>query len=133
MAKESKSKNPVKSLIGGLVMTILLVVVVPVIISWLIAPIVEDMIGDTSFAGLTSGAVGAIVMFVILVLFMLLLGGGAILRKYGIIGIAGLILAYIALAIVLEDDSYWFGWVIPVIIVAILGAVSYLREKKKDK
>ncbi|MDR2698456.1 MAG: hypothetical protein LBB30_02095 [Candidatus Methanoplasma sp.] len=118
---------------GGLLMTILLVVVVPVLVSYFIAGIVTDLIGDTSFAGLTSGAIGAIVMFVILILFMLLLGGGAILRKYGVIGIAGLILAYVALAIVLEDDSYWFGWVIPVIIVAILGAVSYLREKKKSK
>jgi peptidoglycan/LPS O-acetylase OafA/YrhL len=133
MTKSKENKSPLQSLAGGLLMTILLVVVVPVLVSYFIAGIVTDLIGDTSFAGLTSGAIGAIVMFVILILFMLLLGGGAILRKYGVIGIAGLILAYVALAIVLEDDSYWFGWVIPVIIVAILGAVSYLREKKKSK
>ncbi|MDR1690521.1 MAG: hypothetical protein LBR42_01580 [Candidatus Methanoplasma sp.] len=125
MAKESDKKNPAKSLLGGLVMTILLVVVVPVVISWLIEPIVMDLIGDTSFIGLTSGAVGAIVMFIILVLFMLLLGGGAILRKFGIIGIAGLILAYVFLL-----GQTW-GWVMPVAIVILLGVVSYIRDKKK--
>jgi len=126
MADKSKSKNPVVSLIGGIVMTVLLVVVVPVIVSYFIEPIVTDAIGDTTIAGLAPGAIGAIVMFVVLILFMLLLGGGAILRKFGVIGIVGLILAYVFLL-----DQMW-GWVVPVAIVVLLGVVSYLREKKKE-
>jgi len=129
MAKESKkTKNPIKSLLGGLVLTILLVVVVPVVISLLIEEPVKKIIGDMSldagFISLSSGAIGAIVMFIILVLFMLLMGGGAILRRYGIIGIAGLIIAYVLLG------QTW-GWVVPVIIVTLLGLVSFYREKKK--
>ena len=127
MTEETKKKNPIVSLIGGIVMTILLVVVVPVIVSYFIAPIVDEIIGDTSFAGLAPGAIGAIVMFVVLILFMLLLGGGAILRKYGVIGIAGLILAYVFIL-----DQMW-GWVVPVVIVVLLGVISYLRDKKKNK
>ncbi|MCL2296532.1 MAG: hypothetical protein FWC29_05590 [Methanomassiliicoccaceae archaeon] len=131
MAKESKNKNPLVSLLGGIVMTILLVVVVPVVISYFIEPIVMDLIGDNSldlaFIQLTSGALGAIVMLIVLVLFMLLMGGGAILRKFGVIGIVGLILAYVFLL-----DQLW-GWVVPVIIVTVLGLVSYLRDKKKGK
>ncbi|MCL1979070.1 MAG: hypothetical protein FWG60_02800 [Methanomassiliicoccaceae archaeon] len=128
--KSNDKKNPLTSLVGGLLMTILLVVIVPVVISFFIEPIVVDMIGDTdlnlAFIQLTSGAIGAIVMFIILVLFMLLLGGGAILRRFGIIGIAGLIIAYVLLG------QTW-GWVIPVIIVLILGLVSFFRDKKKGK
>ena len=132
MAEKSKEKkNPLVSLLGGIIMTVLLVVVVPVIISYFIEPVIMDMIGDSSldlaFIQLTSGALGAIVMLIVLVLFMLLMGGGAILRKFGVIGIAGLILAYVFLL-----DQLW-GWVVPVIIVAILGGVSYLRDKKKNK
>jgi len=124
--KSKDKKNPIVSLLGGLVLTIVLVVIVPVVVSYFIGPIVKDAIGDTSLAGLSSGAIGAIVMFIIMVLFMLLLGGGAILRRFGIIGIAGLIIAYVLIG------QLW-GWVIPVIIVAILGGVSYLRDKKKGK
>jgi len=131
MAKEEK-KGVGSSLVGGIIMTLLLVVAVPIIISWFIQPYVEDFIGDTSLLGLTSGAIGAIVMFVILVLFMLLLGGGAILRKYGVIGVAGLIVAYVLLGYFV-DEAFYMGWVLPVIIVLILGAVSFLRDKKKGK
>ncbi|MCL2031914.1 MAG: YccS/YhfK family membrane protein [Methanomassiliicoccaceae archaeon] len=132
MTEKTEKKSIGSSLVGGIVMTILLVVIVPIVVSWLIQPIVEDFIGDTSLMGLTSGAIGAIVMFVILILFMLLLGGGAILRKYGIIGVAGLILAYVLLGYFV-DESFYLGWIIPVIIVAILGAFSYLKDKKKGK
>jgi hypothetical protein len=132
MAEKTEKKSPLASLAGGIVMTVLLVVIVPIIVSLIIGPIVLDIIGNTSFAGLTSGAIGAIVMFIILILFMLLLGGGAILRKYGVIGIAGLILAYVLLGF-FWDEQYYTGWIIPVIIVAILGGISYYRDKKKGK
>jgi len=112
----------------GIVLTVILVVAVPVIISWLIEPHVNDWINNSfsdGVVGLSAGAIGAIVMFVILVLFMLLFGGGKILKKYGVIGIIGLILAYVFIL-----DQLW-GWVVPVAIVILLGLVSYARDKKK--
>jgi predicted Na+-dependent transporter len=132
MAEEKEKKSLGTSLLGGIVMTIVLVVIVPVLISWLIQPYVEDFIGNTSLLGLTSGTIGAIVMFIILIIFMLLLGGGAILRKYGVIGVVGLIVAYILLGFFV-DEAFYTGWILPVIIVCILGGVSYLRDKKKNK
>jgi len=132
MAEKKEKKSVGSSLLGGILMTIVLVIIVPVVISILIQPFVEGFIGDTSLLGLSSGAIGAIVMLIILILFMLLLGGGAILRKFGVIGIAGLIIAYIILGLVL-NESYFTGWILPVIIVCLLGGFSYLREKKKNK
>lgn len=121
MAKEDRP-GALGSLLGGIILTLVLVVAVPVIVSYFVEPIVIDLIGDTEFAGLSSGAIGGIVMFIVMILFMLLLGGGAILRKYGIIGIIGLVVAYW-----LMGDIY--GAVVPVIIVVILGLISYLRDR----
>jgi len=112
----------------GIVLTLVLVVAVPVIISWLIEPYISDLINSTvgdDVVGLSAGAIGGIVMFLVLVVFMLLLGGGKILKKYGVIGIAGLIIAYVFIL-----DQLW-GWVIPVAIVILLGLVSFARDKKK--
>ena len=129
MAKKPKEKkNPIISLLGGLILTIILVIVVPVVVSHFIGPVVQRIIGDASLdtplVGLSSGMIAAIVMFIIMVLFMLLMGAGAILRKFGIIGIIGLIIAYVWMG------QTW-GWVIPVIIVILLGVFSYYRDKKK--
>jgi MFS family permease len=132
MAEEKEKKGVGASLAGGLLMTIVLVIVVPLIIGWFIAPIVADLIGDNTIGGLAAGTITAVILFIILVLFMLLLGGGRILKKFGVIGIVGLILAYILLGYFV-DDVYYFGWVIPVIIVALLAGVSFLKDKKKDK
>jgi len=131
MAEEKEKKSVGASLAGGLLMTIVLVIIVPLIIGYFIAPIVETMIGDASVGGLAAGTITAIILFIILVLFMLLLGGGRILKKFGIIGIAGLILAYILMGYFL-DPVYYLGWVIPVIIVALLAGVSFIKDKKKN-
>lgn len=131
MAEKTEKRNPIVSLIGGIIMTLILVVAVPVIISYYIEPYILDFIGDTDLdliiVQLSSGTIGAIVMFIVLVLFMVIFGGGAILRKFGVIGIIGLILAYWLLL----DDPY--GWIVPVIIVVLLGLLSYARDKKKSK
>jgi len=132
MAEKKEKPNFAASLAGGLLMTIVLVIIVPLIIGWFIAPIVADIIGDNSMGGLAAGTIVAIILFIILVLFMLLLGGGRILKKFGIIGIAGLILAYILLGYFI-DPVYYTGWIIPVIIINLLAGVSFLKDKKKDK
>ncbi len=84
----------IQSFAGGVLFTILLVVVVPVITTAYIEPLVIDAVGDTAIATLTSSTIVTIVMLIVMVLFILLLGGGAVLRKYGIVGVIGLIVAY---------------------------------------
>jgi len=112
----------------GIVLTLILVVAVPVIISSFLEDPIRDLVSDTvgdGVIGLSAGAIGGIVMFLVLVVFMLLFGGGKILKKYGVIGIIGLILAYVFIL-----DQLW-GWVVPVAIVILLGLFSHIRGKKK--
>lgn len=123
----AKVRNPLVSLIGGIVLTLVLVIAVPVIVSYFIEPVVVDAIGDTAIATLSSSTISAIVMFLVMLAFMMLLGGGAILRKFGVIGIVGLILAYWLIL----DDPY--GAVMPIVMIILLGGLSYLKDRKKDK
>ena len=119
--------NPLTSLMGGMVMTILLVVVIPVITVLYISPVIEDIIGDTNVSSdlisISSSVIAAIVMLLIMVLFMLLLGGGAIVRRFGVIGIAGLVIAYWLL-----EDLY--GCILPICIIVLFAGISYIRDRK---
>lgn len=123
---EEKKKGALMSFIGGIVLTLVLVIAVPVIVSWFVEPIVIDLIGDTTVASLSSSAIAALVMFLVMIAFMWLLGAGAIVRKYGIIGILGLIVAY-----------WWMGditqAIFPIIIVILMGGLSWLLDKRKNK
>lgn len=123
MAENEKKPGLLHSFLGGLILTIVLVVVIPVLTALLIQPFVEDMFAEHNYNVLTSSLIVTIVMLVVMILFILLLGGGAILRKYGILGIIGLIAAY-----------WWLGdiWgaALPIAII-ILFAVFGKRKKKK--
>ena len=120
--------NPLQALLGGIVMTLLLVIVVPFVTVEYISPMVEDMIGDTNISteiiSVSSSVIAAVVMLLIMVLFMILLGGGAIVRKFGVIGVAGLVIAYWLL-----DDLY--GCILPICIILLFAGISFIRDKKK--
>jgi ACR3 family arsenite efflux pump ArsB len=124
MAKEEKKPSVLHSFLGGLLFTIVLVVVIPVVTAILIQPIVEDMFEDQNYGVLTSSLIVTLVMLVLMILFILLLGGGAILRKYGLIGVIGLIAAYWFLG------NVW-GAALPIAILVLFAVFSHYREKKK--
>ena len=105
MAKKKKGeKGPgiAESFVGGLLFTMLLVVVVPVVCEIIIQPRVEELVGDTTF---------------------MLLGGGAILRRFGIVGIIALIVAYWLLG----NPQ---GAIMPVAVLIILYVFKVVRGKK---
>ena len=123
----AEGRNPLISLIGGIVFTMILVIVVPVIvyvvIEPILTPIIEDAFGTETYPWLFSSSISAVVMFIVLVLFMLLLGGGAILKRFGLIGIVGLVVAFWLLG----DIE---GAIIPIAIVILVWIISLIRGKK---
>lgn len=116
-------KGITESFIGGLICTLLLVVVVPVVCDLLIRPYVEEFVGDTQFMWFSSSLIVTVIMLLALLLFTLVLGGGAILRKYGIIGIIALIFAYWLLGNIR-------GAIMPVAVLVILYIFKVVRGKK---
>ncbi len=125
MAKNRKSDDKpglLGSFIGGLIFTLLLVVVVPVVCEILIQPIVLDIVGDNAFMWFSSSLIVTIIMLVVIILFSMLLGGGAILKKFGIVGVIALIVAYWLLG----DLP---GAVLPVAVLIIMFVIGKVRGK----
>ena len=84
----------VKSFAGGLLMTLVLVVLVPIVCNEYISPMVSEMVGDSRLLMLSSDMIVNLLMWLIIIGFMVLLGGTMIMRKCGIFGVIGLIVAY---------------------------------------
>ncbi|MCL2712270.1 MAG: hypothetical protein FWD37_03210 [Methanomassiliicoccaceae archaeon] len=111
------------SFIGGLILTILLVVVVPVLSAVFIEPIVTEYL-SISIDPFTPGMFVTAAMLLVLILFLLLLGGGKIFKKYGVLGVVGLITAYYLL-----ERPY--DAILPVAIIILFVAIGHIRGNKK--
>ena len=126
-------KEMIKAFIGGILFTLILVIVVPVVTTNYIQPVIEDYVGDRGVGIISSSMIISVLLFLVTIIFSLLFGGGAILRNYGIIGVLGLIFAYWLLGNI-------YGCIIPVatlILFAILKRIwdwfKNRKEKKPDK
>ena len=123
-------KEMAKAFIGGTIFTIILVIVIPIITTAFIQPFVDSEVNQFNYVVVSSSVVSAFVMLLVTILFSLLLGGGAILRNYGVIGVFGMIFAYWLLGNI-------YGAVIPVLTLIAVGILKYIwnhRDKfKKSK
>ncbi len=119
-------KSGIKSFIGGLVLTLILVVIVPVVVNKYISGYIVDIVGDTTFLTLSSDVIVNILIWLVMIGFMVLLGAGGILRKFGVIGILGLIVAYWLLGDVRDA-------IIPLVTLAIVLVLTKTYRMKKDK
>ncbi len=80
--------------LGGILMTLAFVVVVPYATDTYITPYITELVGDSTFLFIGTETLIQILMFLVLIGFILLLGGGAVLRWCGIFGVLGMIVAY---------------------------------------
>ncbi len=114
--KPKKGGTALESFIAGLIMTIVLVVFVPIIVERYVQGLIESFVGTSTIIGITSSVIVSILMWLVILGFIFIFGGGSIFRKFGILGILGLIVAYALL-----DDVT--GCIMPIItmIVAYVG------------
>ncbi len=120
-------RDAAKSFLGGLVLTIVLVVLVPVFVDQYATGYLEGLIGDRSFLMLSSDVIVNLLTWLIIIGFMLLLGAGGILKKFGIFGIVGLVVAYWLLG----DVTDAFIPLATLAIVLIIGKTLEIRKRKK--
>lgn len=120
-------RDATKSFLGGLVLTIVLVVLVPVFVDQYATGYLEGLIGDRSFLMLSSDVIVNLLTWLIIIGFMLLLGAGGILKKFGIFGIVGLVVAYWLLG----DVTDAFIPLATLAIVLIIGKTLEIRKRKK--
>ena len=119
-------KELAKSFLGGILFTIILVVVIPVITSVYLQPMIEDEVNNIAISIVSSSLIISVIMLLITIIFMLLLGGGAILRNFGIAGVFGLIAAYWLLG-----NPY--GAIMPVITLILVAFAKYLWNNHVKK
>ena len=117
----------VKSFAGGLLMTLVLVVLVPIVCNEYISPMVSEMVGDSRLLMLSSDMIVNLLMWLIIIGFMVLLGGTMIMRKCGIFGVIGLIVAYWLLG---DVKDALVPLLMLVLSMIILKTVEIKRRKK---
>ena len=116
----------VKSFAGGLLMTMVLVVLVPIICNQYISPAIVDTVGGSNFLMISSEMLVNLIMWAIILGFMVLLGGTMILKKCGVFGVLGLIVAYWLLGDVTDA-------LIPLLMLALSVIIMKTMKIKKEK
>ena len=112
--------------IAGVLMTLAFVIVVPYVTDTYITPYIIEMVGDNTFMFIGSQTLIQMLVFLVLILFMLLLGGGAVLRWCGVVGVLGMIFAYYLMGDVRDA-------IIPVISLTVVYVILLPFKKKKEK
>ena len=125
MANEEKP-GALKGILGGIVFTLVLIIIVPALCEHFISGLIEDIIGDNELLGYSSRVLVSFVMWVIIIGFTILLGGGKILKRYGIFGILGLVVAYWLLGDVTDA-------IIPIIMLILVTGLMFLINKARGK
>ena len=112
---------------AGVAMTLLFVIVVPYFTDTYIIPYIKEAVGDSGFMFIGSQTLVQILIFMVMVGFMVLLGGGAVFRWFGIFGVLGMVVAYYILGDVTRA-------IIPLISIVIVWMIfSILRSRKEKK
>ena len=124
MSKDNEKPGLLHSFLGGLMLTIILVVVVPVLSAIFIEPIVDEALGGAELGPLSASMLITAAMLLVFILFILLLGGGKIFKKYGAIGVVGLVAAYVWLERPMDA-------ILPVAIILIMVAFAWYKDSKK--
>jgi hypothetical protein len=125
MSKDKEKPGALHSFFGGLMLTIILVVVIPVLSAIFIEPILDDMLGGMEIGPLSASMLLTAAMLLVFILFILLLGGGKIFKKYGVFGVVGLIAAYVYLERPMDA-------ILPVAIILIMVAFAWYKDSKKN-
>ncbi|MDR3206295.1 MAG: hypothetical protein LBT41_04290 [Candidatus Methanoplasma sp.] len=127
MGKEEKKPGLGRSLVMGTLYTLVLLIIVPAVCAHFLSGYVTDFIGDTRLLTASSDVLVNLVMWLIIIGFTFALGGGRILKKYGVVGIAGLLIAYYLL------DDLEGGILAVIMLIAVSILIYAIKRKMKVK
>lgn len=122
-------KKTAGSFFGGLLMTLVLVVLVPMLVDRYVQRYIADLVGEATFLTLSSEVIVNILVWLIILGFILILGAGGILKRFGWVGIVGLVVAYWALG----DVTDAFIPLATLAIVLVIGKTMEIKRRKKGE
>lgn len=121
------AKKAAGSFVAGLLMTLILVIAVPMFVDTVVQRYIEDVVGDTTFLTLSSEFIVNLLVWLIIIGFIVLLGAGGILKRFGVFGIIGLVVAYWLLG----DVTDAFIPLATLAIVLVIGKTLEIRRRKR--
>ena len=124
-----KAKKAGLSFLGGLLMTLFLVIAVPIIVDSYVQRYITDVVGDTTFLTLSSDVIVNLLVWTIVIGFVVLLGAGGVLKRCGIFGVVGLVVAYW----ILGDVTDAFIPLATLAIVLVITKTMQIRKRKKSE
>jgi len=110
---------------GGIIMTFLLVFAVPYFTENYITPYIIEAVGDNTLLFISSQTLIQMLIFLVMILFMILLGGGAVMRWCGIFGVLGMVVAYYLMGDVTRA-------IIPLISITVVYIITIPYRQKKE-
>ncbi len=123
------AKEALVSFAGGLIMTLILVTVVPVVVDTVVLRYISEIVGDHSFLMLSSDVIVNLLVWIVIIGFMVILGSGGILKRFGIFGVIGLVAAYYLLG----DVTDAFIPLATLAIVLVIGKTIQIKKSKKSE
>lgn len=121
------AKKALGSFVAGLVMTLILVVAVPLFVDSVVQRYIEDVVEDTTFFTLSSDFIVNLLVWAVILGFFVLLGAGGVLKRFGVFGIIGLVVAYW----ILGDVTDAFIPLATLAIVLVIGKTIQIRKRKR--
>ena len=121
------AKKALGSFVAGLAMTLILVVAVPLFVDSVVQRYIEDVVGDTTFFTLSSDFIVNLLVWAVILGFFVLLGAGGVLKRFGVFGIIGLVVAYW----ILGDVTDAFIPLATLAIVLVIGKTIQIRKRKR--
>lgn len=111
---------------GGVLMTLLFVILVPYVTDTYITPYITELVGGNEFLTMGSQTVIQFLIFLVMIVFIMLLGGGAVLRWCGVFGVIGMVVAYYLLGDV--TDAF-----IPLLSLSVAYILTIPWRKRKEE
>ena len=111
---------------GGVLMTLLFVILVPYVTDTYITPYITELVGGNEFLTMGSQTVIQFLIFLVMIVFIMLLGGGAVLRWCGVFGVIGMVVAYYLLG----DFTDAF---IPLLSLSVAYILTIPWRKRKEE
>ena len=109
--------------IAGFVMTTAMIITIPVLIDTYLEPLLAKSLGNAEYGLLTSDVIVVIAILVMIMTYVVVLGETTILATHGLLGVLGMILAYVIL-------GKYTDMIVPVVTVTVVWVYIHRKHRK---
>lgn len=109
--------------IAGFIMAVAMVITIPVLIDVYAEPFMAKALGNAEYGLLTSDVLIVIAILVMITVFVIVLGETTILATHGLLGVLGMVLAYVLL-------GKYTDMIVPVVTVTVVWIYMHRKHRR---